>query len=111
MDILASVNTSCLRYDDNLVSYYASYYVHAVDEQGPKGNFDLSVQPLQVEFHSTLQSHLHSPLRCPVMDLKRTYSSAKLTGCLQHAQLVLLELIVQVYMYTCVCIYAVCMYI
>ena len=88
--------------------------VHAVDEQGPKGNFDLSVKPLQVEFHSTLQSHLHSPLRCPVMDLKRTYSSAKLTGCFQHAQLVsLLELIVQVYtcMYTCVCIYAVCMYI
>lgn len=88
MNILASINTSCLHCDD----------VHTVDEQGPKGNFDLSVQPLQVEFHSTLQSHLHSPSRCTVMDLRITYRSAILTGCLQHAQLVsLLELIVQVY--------------
>ena len=50
----------------------AVYVFLALEEQVPKGNF---VQFLQVEFHSTLQSYLHSLLTWTVWNLKWTYSS------------------------------------
>ena len=107
MDILASVNTSCLHCDD----------VHTVDEQGPKGNFDLCSTggiPLNIAVSSSQSIEVYCDgsedniQECDIDRLSSTCSTGIIAGV--NCTGIYMNVYVFVCMYLCIYMH-VCMYV